>query len=98
MVARYSGAGLGLLAFTVTVIGGLSVGNPVTVTLSRSILALFLFCGVGLALGAVAQAVVTEHERKRESQIRNDYPEDAEDSGQDVVEAVADTGHVSTGA
>ena len=73
MVARYSGAGLGLLAFAVTVVGGLVAGNPVTVTLSRSILALFLFCGVGLALGAVAQMVVAEHERKRETMIRDEH-------------------------
>jgi len=73
VVARYVGAGLGLLAFTVTVVAGLLVRNPVTVTLSRSILALFTFCLIGFVLGTVAQMVVAEHEKKRESEIRKRY-------------------------
>ena len=73
MVARYAGAGLGLLAFTITVIAGLLVQNPLTVTLSRSILALFTFCIIGLVLGTAAQMVVAEHEKQRESEIRKRY-------------------------
>lgn len=75
MVARYAGAGLGLLAFTITVVAGLLVRNPVTVTLSRSILALFTFCFIGFVLGTVAQMVVAEREKKRESEIRKRYSE-----------------------
>ena len=75
MVARYVGAGLGLLAFTVTVVAGLLVRNPVTVTLSRSILALFTFCLIGFVLGTAAQMVVAEREKKRESEIRKRYSE-----------------------
>src|SRR3990172_10396916 len=70
MVARYAGAGLGLLAFTIVVTAGLIARNPVTVTLSRSIFALFLFCLIGLVLGRIAQLVVAEHEHKRETEIR----------------------------
>ena len=51
MVARFAGASLGLLAFATTAVAGLYVGNPPTVTLSRSILALFAFCLIGLLLG-----------------------------------------------
>lgn len=80
MVARFAGASLGLLAFTVAVVAGIYVQNPVTVTLSRGILALFLFCGIGLVLGAAAQLVVNEHERRRESEILKDYRNDVEDS------------------
>jgi hypothetical protein len=77
MVARFAGASLGLFAFTVAVIAGIYVQNPVTVTLSRGIFALFLFYGIGLVLGAAAQAVVREHEKKRESEILAKYRDDA---------------------
>ena len=73
MVARYAGASLGLLAFTIVVTAGLIARNPVTVTLSRSIFALFLFCLIGLVLGRIAQVVVAEHEHKRETEIRKRY-------------------------
>ena len=73
MVARYAGASLGLLAFSIVVTAGLIARNPVTVTLSRSIFALFLFCLIGLVLGRIAQVVVAEHERKRDTEIRKRY-------------------------
>ncbi|HNQ22309.1 MAG TPA: hypothetical protein PKK06_04375 [Phycisphaerae bacterium] len=76
MVARFAAATLGLLAFTLTVIAGLVVGNPVTVTLSRSILALFLFSLLGLALGAVSQMIIAEHEAKRVAEIQARYREE----------------------
>jgi len=81
MVARLTGAALGLLAFTVTVISGMVVENPVTVTLSRSILALFIFCLLGMALGAAAQAVVAEHESRRVEEIKERYREEVEPDG-----------------
>jgi hypothetical protein len=80
MVARYAGASLGLFAFTVAIVAGLYVRNPVTVTLSRGIFALFLFCALGLVLGAAAQSVITEHEHKRESEILEKYRDDVVDS------------------
>lgn len=67
MVARFTGATLGLFAFTITITAGLLAQNPVAVTLSRSLLALFVFCVVGLLLGSAAQKVIAEHERQRES-------------------------------
>ena len=76
MVARILGASLGLLAFTITIIAGLYVQNPVTITLSRGILALFVFCVIGLVLGGAAQLVVNEHERQRAEEIREQYGED----------------------
>ncbi len=84
MVARFAGASLGLLAFTITVTAGLLVQNPVHVTLSRSIFALLVFCLIGLVLGTVAQLVVAEFERGREAEIRKRYHEDsiaAQDGG-----------------
>ena len=41
---------------------------------------LFFFCGIGLVLGRAAQAVVNEHERKRESEILEEYRDDVVDS------------------
>lgn len=76
MVARYAGASLGLFAFAVAVGAGLLVRNPIDVTLSRGILALFIFCLIGMVLGEVARAVVAEHEKKREAKIRDRYRQD----------------------
>ncbi len=87
MVARFVGVSLGLLAFTVTIIAGLLVQNPVTVTLSRGILALFLFCLIGLVLGAVAQIVVDEHVETRESEILKRYrdePTEPDQAGSEI--------------
>ena len=76
MVARFSAAGLGLLAFAITTTAGLFVGNPVETTLSRSIFALITFCFIGFFLGGAAQRVVTEHEKERSSVIRKRYHQD----------------------
>ena len=80
MVARYAGASLGLLAFAVTVSAGLFAQNSVEVTLSRSILSLFVFFGIGTVLGMAAQRVITEHEDVRESAIRERYREKKADT------------------
>ncbi len=77
MVARFSGAGLGLMAFTITTAMGLFAHNPVEVTLSRSIFALFLFCIVGAVLGGVAQRIIAEHQRERQAEISNRYRSDS---------------------
>lgn len=73
MLARVAGASLGLFAFTVTVLAGLLVGNPVIAILSRGIIALFSFCVVGFVLGGIAQIVVREHANKREKEIVERY-------------------------
>lgn len=73
MIARYAAASLGLAAFTVVLIAGLLTQNPVTTTLSRGILALFIFCFIGLLLGSAAQLVISEHQRAREAEIRNRF-------------------------
>jgi len=73
MVARVTGASLGLLAFTITVASGLFVHNPVETTLSRGILALILFCILGLLLGGAAQQVIAEHRKQHEASIRDRF-------------------------
>ena len=74
MASRFVGSTLGLFAFSVTVLAGLYVRNPVTVILSRSILALFGFFLLGLVIGGAAQRVVDEHLKTREAEIRKLYP------------------------
>lgn len=76
MVARFTGASLGLFAFAVTTVAGLFVRNPVEVVLSRGILALFIFCFIGFLLGHVAQLVVTEYEKERATEISRRFRED----------------------
>jgi Ni/Fe-hydrogenase subunit HybB-like protein len=71
MMPRVAGACLGLLAFTIALVGGLVSQNPATVVLSRGILALFLFFFIGFALGAVAQRVVAEYERQRKEELNS---------------------------
>ncbi|UCE60319.1 MAG: hypothetical protein JSU63_00945 [Phycisphaerales bacterium] len=73
MVARFAGASLGLLAFSITAFAGLYVQNPIAVTLARSILALFVFFFIGLALGGAAELVVREYEKGREADIRKRF-------------------------
>ncbi len=80
MVARFAGASLGLLAFAVCTAAGLFAQNPPSVTLSRSILAMFVFCALGLLLGAVAQMVIAEHEGTQEAKIQSKYQDNTTDT------------------
>jgi len=92
MIARYAGATLGLLAFTVAAVSGLLVQNPVSVTLSRSMLALILFCVVGMVLGQAAQVVIREHEADRRSEIKRRFGERDVDRDVDGAGAESPTG------
>jgi hypothetical protein len=82
MVPRFTGAALGLLAFFITTATGLWVRNPVEVTLSRSLFALFAFCLIGLFLGGAAQMVINEHERRRQAEILEKYREEIAKPGE----------------
>lgn len=73
MLARFFGAGLGFFAFSISVFAGMAARNTMQETLSRSILALFAFCVLGLLLGKVAESVVAEHKRNRSSSIKDFY-------------------------
>lgn len=96
MVARFAGASLGLLAFAITTVAGLFVGNPPTVILSRSILALFTFCIIGLLLGRAAQAVVAEYERSRRADVeRGNRAESAKSEAGSLKETRAEPGIAS---
>jgi hypothetical protein len=73
MLARYTGASLGLLVFTIVVTAGLIVRNPGTITPSRSIFAFFFFALIGLVLGRTAQLVVAERKHKWDTEIHKRY-------------------------
>ncbi len=75
MIARYTGATLGLFAFAVVITAGLLAHNPFTLVLSRAVFALFAFLLLGLLLGGAAQLVVGEYEKTRESEIHRRYEE-----------------------
>ena len=83
MIARFAGAGLGFLAFTITAFAGLFAQNPVTVTLSRSILALAVFSLIGFVVGAAAELVVGEYESNRESEIRERFHGESAEPSED---------------
>ena len=98
MVARFAGAGLGLLAFAVTTTAGLIAQVPADVTLSRSILALFLFCVIGLLLGGVAQCVINEHRKAEELRIFARFEENNADTDGGVAGGDSDETPVESAA
>ncbi|MCB9867540.1 MAG: hypothetical protein H6816_13025 [Phycisphaerales bacterium] len=81
MIARFAGGMLGLLAFGVAATIGLAVGNPPLVVVSRALWALAIFCIVGLAVGAAAQAVVNEYIAAQEEALRSPAGERAANAG-----------------
>lgn len=87
MIARYSGAVLGLLAFTIVIGAGVFVPQPMTVVLSRSLIALFGFYLIGLALGWAAQRVVNEHRENAAAEIERRARSDPKPEGGGVSHA-----------
>ena len=63
------GAQVALLAFTVTVVVGLAVGNGPETILSRAIAAMFLALLVGQAAGWVARAVLREDLQRQKMEL-----------------------------
>ena len=75
MTPRATGAAFGLLAFSITIIAGLSVRNPSALILQRAIWAMLVFCFIGLSVGWAAQVVVREHFKQREeAMFTEDHP------------------------
>ncbi len=65
-MVRITGASLALLAFAVTILRGLEVGNPAETVLSRALYAMACFLFLGLAAGWVGQTVLEEHNRQQQ--------------------------------
>lgn len=89
-MVRLCGASLGLFAFSVAIIQGLMVENPGDVILVRAMWALFLFCGLGLIVGWVANRILDEHAQTRYREL---FPESeaAEKSSAAPAEPAAGT-------
>ncbi len=68
-MVRLCGATLGFLAFGVTILLGLGVGNPADVTLLRALWAMLIFCVIGLCVGWVAYRVLDEHSLRRHAEM-----------------------------
>jgi len=87
MVARFTGGMLGLLAFGIATLAGLSAGNPADVILTRALASLVLFCVIGLVLGFAAQTVINEYMARKEAEL---FPED-DVPGDSVLERESST-------
>jgi len=84
---RTCGACLALLAFAVTILRGLEIGNPPEITLVRALWAMGIGLIVGAAIGWVGQAVVEEHNRQQsQSQTQ------AKEKETDTVKAAPQSG------
>ncbi len=80
---RLCGASLGLFAFSVTVILGLTAGNPVEIIVLRGVQAMLVFCGIGLCVGWVASRVLDEHALRKHREM---FPgENDSDQPEEVV-------------
>ena len=91
MISRFAGSGLAMFAFTVVIIAGMLVSNPVELILSRALFALFAFFGIGVLLGWAVEASIGEYRRKREEEIRTlDERLQALDSEPHLVAEVAE--------
>lgn len=82
------GACLGLFAFAVTILAGLSAGNPATAILSRALWAMGAFFLLGCALGYVALRVVDEHAVRRHKELFGEPQTDRAPPG-DEADAIA---------
>lgn len=60
---------LGLLAFCITILGGLVRQNSIEYTLGRALWAMGCFCLIGLGVGWAAQHVVREHRAKQFEEV-----------------------------
>ncbi len=68
-MVRRAMAVLGLLAFTITILGGLAGGNRVEFILPRALWAMGLFCFLGWIIGWCAERVIAEHRAKLRDDI-----------------------------
>lgn len=68
-MVRLCGATLGLFSFGVTILLGLSAGNPTDVILVRALWAMLIFCVIGLIAGYVAYRVLDEHAIRKHREL-----------------------------
>jgi hypothetical protein len=83
MLAKLLAGVLGLMAFAVCILGGLSVGARAEVVIQRGLQAMIVFCLLGWVVGWAAETVVYER-------VRKEAHEAAEKSRQYVQEIAVD--------
>ena len=91
MMTRICGPCLALLAFSVSILRGMTVGNPTDVVLARALWALLVFLIVGSAIGWLSQAVIREDAKLRENREAAAREEKAEAEAELAAQAAADT-------
>jgi len=72
-MVRSLGAQIGLLVFAVALIAGISAGNPVTVVLTRALIALVLGALLGQAAGWTAKLVLREYLQRQKIAIDHEH-------------------------
>lgn len=78
MLRRTMGV-MGLLAFAITVLGGLSGGNSVEFILPRALWAMGIFCLLGLIVGWAAEMIVQDHQAKLSAEVFGPKEGDADE-------------------
>ncbi len=68
MLRRTMGV-MGLLAFAITILGGLIGGNRVEFILPRALWAMAIFCMLGMIVGWAAEKIVQEHQAKQYAEV-----------------------------
>lgn len=72
-MVRSLGAQIGLLAFAVALVAGVYAGNPVTVVLTRALIALVLGTLLGQAAGWTAKLVLREYLQRQKMAIDREH-------------------------
>jgi len=72
-MVRSTGAQIGLLAFGVAIVAGLTAGNSVVVVLQRALIAMILGAMVGQVAAWTAKYVLRDHLQRRKLQIDQEH-------------------------
>ncbi len=72
-MVRNTGAQVGLLAFAIAIIAGLSAGNSPTVIVLRAVGAMLCGAIVGQITGWAAKTVLREHLQRKKQQIDQEH-------------------------
>jgi hypothetical protein len=80
MTTHVCAAGMAFLGFGCALVIGLSVGNPFVTVVTRGVVVLVAFYGLGFVLGSVGQKVVQDDFDKQANALRT-----AQDAAQDAT-------------
>jgi hypothetical protein len=77
-MVRLCGAALGFIAFSVTILLGMTAGNTFESTVERAIWAMLTFCGLGLGVGWISRRIIEEHSLALKARMFGDDVEETE--------------------